>query len=127
MSMISCILFVATSDSCTLISIAFNCVYVIAYTFVDGCIFPSMMFSSFASIYVVYASTNYCSTTSFSSNSSMNTKPTYVALSHVSLLHANVFCFCVKSQLQMFQFYLYHELLFAQIVFSHYMLSFCTL
>ncbi len=39
------------------------------------------------------------------------------------LLHANVICFCAKIQLQMFQLYLCLELLFTQIVSSHYMPS----
>jgi len=39
-------------------------------------------------------------------------------------LHANVFYFCAKTQLQMFQFDLYHELSFVQIVSSHYTLFF---
>ncbi len=95
MSMITPLLFVATFDSCTLISITLSCVYVIAYTFVDGCTSASMMFSSFTSIYVVYVSTNYCSTTSSSSNSSMNTKPIDVTPSHVySLTHQRLLLLC---------------------------------
>jgi hypothetical protein len=38
----------------------------------------------------------------------------------LAFLHTNFFYFCAKTQLQMFQFYIYHELSFAQIASSHY-------
>ncbi len=53
-----------------------------------------------------------------SSISSMETGSIDVALGLVN--YANVICFYTKTQLQMFQLYLFLELSFMQIVFSHY-------
>jgi hypothetical protein len=131
MSKIMCCLFITTFDSWLLISIALRCAYAITctyvdcctstYTFVDGYTSASMMFSSLAFICTACASTNYNSTTLSFSNSSMNIESIDVLLVLSIVLYANIFCFCAKTQLQTFQSYLYHELLFAQIISSHYM------
>jgi beta-lactamase regulating signal transducer with metallopeptidase domain len=55
-----------------------------------------------------YASTKCYSKTLSSSNSAMNIRSTNVAPS--LLLHTNIFCLCVKTQLHIFLSYLYHEL-----------------
>ncbi len=81
---IACLLFIITSNSRLLLSIALHCVSTITctsvdyctstYTSMDGCISASTMFSSPVSFNVVYAFTKCYSTTSSSFNSSMNTK-----------------------------------------------------
>ncbi len=88
LSMIMRLLFIATSNSHLSISIALHCVYGIAYTYVDCCTSThtsvdaytstSMTFSSLAWVYIIYASTNYYSISSSSSDSSMNIKFTNV-------------------------------------------------
>jgi hypothetical protein len=83
LSMMICLLFVTTSNSHISICITLNCGSVNVCTFMDGCIFASTMFSFLASIYVACASIDYYSTTSFSSDFSMNTRSTNVVLSHV--------------------------------------------
>jgi len=72
LSMMVHLLFVATSDLHISISITFSCVFINAYTFVDGYIVASTTSSSPSSICAAYASIDYCSTASFSSNFSMN-------------------------------------------------------
>jgi hypothetical protein len=70
--MMACFLFAATFNSCISISLAFSCASINAYISMDGCTFIVIMFSSLASIFILYASTNFYSTTLSSSNYSMN-------------------------------------------------------
>jgi hypothetical protein len=81
--MIAHLLFITTSNSRLSISIALCYAFAIASTFVDCCISTSTMLSSLASVFVIYASTKCYSTTSSSSNSSMNIRSTNVIPSHV--------------------------------------------
>jgi len=83
LSMIAHLLFITTSNSRLSISIALCYAFAIASTFVDCCISTSTMLSSLASVFVIYASTKCYSTTSSSSNSSMNIRSTNVIPSHV--------------------------------------------
>lgn len=72
--------FVVTFNSCILISMAFSCASINAYIYVDGCTSVMIMFSSPASIFIVYASTNCYSIALSSSNYSMNIGSINVAL-----------------------------------------------
>jgi hypothetical protein len=83
LSMMVCLLFVATSYSHILISITLNYASINVCIFMDGSTSTSTMSSSLASIYITCVNIDCYSTTSFSSNSSMNTISTYVVLGHV--------------------------------------------
>ncbi len=108
LSMIAHLRFITTSNSHLSISIALCYAFAIASTFVDccistctsmdGCISASTMLSSLASVFVIYASTKCYSTTSSSSNSSMNIRSTNVIPSHVYSLARQPFYFCTKTQ-----------------------------
>ncbi len=107
MSRITHLLFTIASDSRLLISITLRCASTIAYTFLDcctstyifmdGCTFTWMTFSSLALFYLVYASTKCCSTTSYSSNFSMNTKSTNVAPGFVRSLTRQCLLLLLKN------------------------------
>jgi hypothetical protein len=134
MSRITHLLFAIAFDLHLSVSIALHCVSAITCTFVacctstyismDSCSSTSTMFSSLASFCTICASTKCYSIASSSFDSSMNIGSTNVVISLFAFLHANVFCFCVKTQLQMFQLYLCLELSSTEIVSSHYILSF---
>ncbi len=82
------LIFVRAFNSHLSISIALHCAFAIAYnsmdcyistnTFINGYTSTSMTFSSLVSFCIVYAFTKCCSTTSSSSDSSMNIEPTNV-------------------------------------------------
>jgi hypothetical protein len=80
---IACLLFVIAFNSHLSISIALQCAFVISYTSMDSCISASTKFSSLVSFYTICASTKCCSIALSSSNSSMNTKFTNVAIAFV--------------------------------------------
>jgi hypothetical protein len=84
--------------SLTLISIALGCAFVNVYTSMDGCTF-SMTFSSLASVYSNCASTNCCSTISSSSNFSMNTRSSKIALGHACSLAHQLFMMLHKNSI----------------------------
>jgi hypothetical protein len=86
LSMMVHLLFAATSNLHISISITFSCVSINAYTFVDGYIVASTTASSPSSICAAYASIDYCSIASFSSNFSMNIGSTNIAHDHVCTL-----------------------------------------
>jgi len=79
-SRIARLLFTIGFDSRLSISIALRCVFAITYTSMDGYTSTSTMFSFLASICIICASTNCCSTTLSSFDSSMNTSSIDVAL-----------------------------------------------
>ncbi len=131
MSRIACQLFVIASDSCLSISLTFHYAFAITCTFMDCCtstctflncyIFTLTTFSCPMSFYTICFSTKCCSIASSSFNSSMNIESTNVAPSLICSLTCQLLLLLCKTQLHMFQFYIYHELSFAQIASSHYM------
>ncbi len=72
LSMMARFLFATTFNSCISISLAFSCASINAYISMDACTFIVIIFSSLASIFILYASTNFYSRTLSSSNYSMN-------------------------------------------------------
>ncbi len=121
LSKIAHLLFATTSTSCYSISINLHCVSALVYTSVVCCTFncTSMnscssfgtTFSSLASFYTICVITKQCSSASSSSTSSMHIGSIDELLVLSALLHVNIVCFCAKNELQMFQLYLYLELL----------------
>jgi hypothetical protein len=89
--------FVVTFNSCILISMAFSCASINAYIFVDGCTSIMIMFSSLASIFIVYASTNCYSIALSSSNYSMNIGSINVALGLVYTFACQCFLLLHKN------------------------------
>jgi hypothetical protein len=105
--MISCLFFVIVSNSCFSISITLCCVSTIAYTFVDCCTFTytsidrytstSITFSSPTSFCVVYSSIKCSSTTSSSSDFSLNTGFNNLARGPICSLAHQLFLFLCKN------------------------------
>ncbi len=126
MSRIMCFLFTIASFSHCYISItlcyayAIVCTSMVCCTFnctsVNSCSSFATTVSSLVSFCIVCASTKCYSLTSSFFDSSMHTSSQLCLF----FLHVDFFCLCTNNQLQMFQFYIYHELLFAQIASSHY-------
>jgi hypothetical protein len=93
---IVCLFFAIVSDSCFSISITLCCAFAIACTFVacytstcilvDSCSSTVTTFPSLASFCTIFASTKCYSIVSSSSNSSMNTRSTDVALGPICSL-----------------------------------------
>ncbi len=123
-------IFATTSTSYLSISIAFRCASTIAFTsvdcctttctLVDGCTYASTMISSLEmstlSMLLQGATPQLCLPLilQWPLDLLMYSLVLYV------LLHANIFCLCAKTQLQMFQLYLCLELLSTQTIASHY-------
>ncbi len=114
MSRIMRLLFATTSTSHYSISIALCYAYAIIYTSVACYTFDytsmdnyssfATTFSSLASLCIVYASTKCYSSALSSSNSSMHTRSTNVALVLFALLHANIICLCTNCIFSLYAF-----------------------
>ncbi len=125
-------LFIATdSDSCLSISIALHCAFAIICTFVDcctsictyvdSCSSTSTMFSFHVSFCTIYASTNCCSITSFSSNSSMNTESIDVAFGPIcSFAHQRFFLLCKNLTIDVIVIFISWIIVYKNYIFSLY-------
>jgi uncharacterized membrane protein len=105
----------ASTITCTFVSC-----YTSTCTFVDNYCSATITFSFRASFYIVYASTNCCSTTSSFSNSSMNIGSTNVTLGPICFFaHQHRLLMCKNSTIVVLM-YLCFKLSSAQIVSSPY-------
>jgi len=127
---IACIIFASTSASpCSIsISITLRCFYACAYvacifncTFVDNCSSFTTRSSSLASFCIICALTKCYSSISSSFDSSMHTKSTNVALSHVySLTHQCHLLLCKKSNLDVSIVFMFWIIVCENCIFSLY-------
>ncbi len=131
LSKITRLFFATVSNSCLSISITLRCASTITYifmdfytstcVFVDSCNYASTMFSSLGFLCVICASIKCCSTTSSSSDFSMNTRFTDVVLGHVcSLAHQHLLLLCKNSITNVLVISILWSIVCANCIFSAY-------